>query len=159
MDIKLARGKKVTLGTVSHATMRPEDLIPAFLAEIEYLATKKSAQRVRGEIRKIRQECRAGDFSEQERDDYILELLFDALGSIAPPLCYFGAHEGDGADYGFWFSPESLDEGIRYGSIIRVDAGDAYPDRLGTADYIAEVTDHGNVTIIDRNGEVVLEVV
>jgi hypothetical protein len=34
--------------------------------------------------------------------DWLLSDLFDALNDIAPDGCYFGAHPGNGSDYGFW---------------------------------------------------------
>ncbi|MCS2443096.1 hypothetical protein NXX09_24160 [Bacteroides uniformis] len=32
----------------------------------------------------------------------LLESLFDTLDSYSPEGYYFGAHLGDGSDYGFW---------------------------------------------------------
>ena len=37
-----------------------------------------------------------------EDADELVHELFDALNDIAPKGCYFGAHPGDGSDYGFW---------------------------------------------------------
>lgn len=35
-----------------------------------------------------------------------LQEIFDEMNEIAPEGHYFGAHEGDGADYGYWVIPE-----------------------------------------------------
>jgi hypothetical protein len=34
--------------------------------------------------------------------DFVLDEIFERLNNIAPDDCYFGAHEGDGALFGFW---------------------------------------------------------
>jgi len=47
-----------------------------------------------------------------ESDDahYDLEVLFDAMNEYAPEGFYFGAHPGDGADYGFWLSESFVED-------------------------------------------------
>jgi hypothetical protein len=39
---------------------------------------------------------------------FILDDVTDALVALAPPHVYFGSLEGDGADFGFWPSPEPI---------------------------------------------------
>lgn len=45
-----------------------------------------------------------------EGAEYLIEALFDAINEIAPEGTYFGAHEGDGSDYGFWSYEDEDDE-------------------------------------------------
>ena len=95
-------------GTVSRATMRNQDLIPCFLEVLE----------------KLDPNGYAGYLDGLESENYILDVflnldddhefwysmdateicceLFDLLGEHAPDGYYFGAHVGDGSDYGFW---------------------------------------------------------
>ena len=83
-------------GTVSHGTMRNEDLIPCF-AEVLFAIPKGTAH-FGGLI------CDANtltDYGSEEAYD-ILNMLFDALNYFAPEGYYFGAHPGDGSDFGFW---------------------------------------------------------
>ena len=101
-------------GTVSHGTMRSEDLIPCFmdaldtLKEAESLSTYQNIRRFRdidtllGNIEHRQHKSSWSAYYESEDADHDLDALFDALEVYAPPDCYFGAHEGDGADYGFW---------------------------------------------------------
>ena len=141
------------LGTVSHATMRPQDLIPAFIAKIEELK-----EHIPGDL-----ECGThleytnlpnydqlavidddDEYWESDAASYDLESLFETLNELAPKFVYFGTHPGDGADFGFWPDMNSLNENLR-------------PDTAeGNGEYflwedevIVQVSDHGNVTVMD----------
>jgi hypothetical protein len=76
------------IGSLSTGTMLPAHLIPTFMAELPA-------------DHKLRREYDEHGYNVAEEDD-ILEMLFDALDNLAPDGTYFGAHPGDGADYGFW---------------------------------------------------------
>lgn len=88
---------RVELGSISSGTMRPEDLIPAFLSEIERLDAKRGA-----ELRSTYSDVIEADDYDSEDAAWLLDKLFDTLEELAPEGFYFGAHPGDGADYGFW---------------------------------------------------------
>lgn len=89
--------RKAQVGTVISCTMRPEDLIPAFFGELRQLAPQKANEIYRGHG------CiDANDGYDSEEADWLLSDLFDALDECSPEGCYFGAHPGDGCDYGFW---------------------------------------------------------
>ena len=93
--LKLRENVIVELGTVSHGTMRNEDLMSTFEQEIKRLTIPESFQKIRNE-RKLWK--KSGKFW---KSDYV-NFLFDKLDELAPEDCYFGATEGDGSDYGFW---------------------------------------------------------
>lgn len=95
-------------GTVSHGTMRSQDLIPRFLEVLEQLDPNGHA----------------GYLDGLEADNYNLDVLlnldddhefwdsgaaweicyelFGLLEQHAPDDYYFGSHIGNGSDYGFW---------------------------------------------------------
>jgi len=97
-------------GTVSRATMRTQDLVPAFVEVLEkhspehWYATKTAFT---VEFNMVYRE-----FLELPDDDprwssealmYILnEDIWEAMQEIAPDGYYFGASKGDGSDYGYW---------------------------------------------------------
>ena len=146
-----------TLGSVSSATLRTEDLIPAFIDALDSvkdaLSTSGNPENAKavaaldsllGKIE--RRSAKAGYFeSDRAQDD--LESLTQELEAFAPPLTYFGSHEGDGADFGFWISWDSISEAEHSGELIRVNAGDEWPESAADAEYVLEVTDHGNATL------------
>ena len=143
--------QRAELGTISHGTMRPEDLIPDFVSELERLAGADSAY---AEL--IRDANAIEDFDSDGAAD-ILDSLFDALNDFAPPYAYFGAHPGDGSDYGFWLS-EDFQQMVRDNGGIEIEAGDEIP-----AEYAGEVlaiTDHGNATLyyVEKPGAEPIEV-
>ncbi len=91
-----------------------------------------------------------------EDEEHMLEALFEALDACSPPFSRFGAHNGDGCDYGFWLDMDSLDEAVRDGDVLKVNAGDEWPDvagmRVAGYEYVLEVSDHGNMTLYTLEG-------
>lgn len=85
--------KKAQPGTVIHGTLRPEDLVPAFLDCLEAL-DPKAANELRHNI---------PEYGTDEMMEFLNEDLWDALNLHAPPHHYFGGHPGDPADIGFWY--------------------------------------------------------
>ena len=83
--------------SISHGTMRSEHLIPEFLGVLKIYAPNKYDAYV-----KANPEVLDLNGLDDETLGYIVEELFDALNDIAPEGTYFGAHPGDGSDYGFW---------------------------------------------------------
>ena len=155
--------KYPSIGTVSEGTMRPEDLIPEFMAVIERYAPERYEAILESDD--YPQALEDGDYPDYEGACQFLESLFDAMNEIGAPYTYFGASEGDGADYGYWPSIESLEEDTHYvNGAIKVNAGDDWgyadgriaingePHGLGGGEsigYVMSVSDHGNVTLYD----------
>ena len=88
------------LGSISTGTLRPEDLAPVFIEELL----------IRG--------VDAGGVPED------MDELYEALNDVCPPFVYFGAREGDGADFGFWVDNVAVDDAITTASENK--EGDAY---------------------------------
>lgn len=127
------------LGSVSSGTMRPEDLIPTLISELK--SQKPLARRHRRLVREINQRMNAGDYFELEDADRDLESLFDALNEYAPSYFYFGAHPGDGSDYGYWLSECFTEDfgGLKVNDLSEVPTGH-------TGEVLI-VNDHGNMTL------------
>lgn len=130
------------IGTVSHGTMRTVDLLDIFAAE---LAPHKLSAAHRKLVREAQSLVSKGEdheaFSDGTADDVLSE-LFDAMDAYAPPYVNFGAHEADGADYGYWPSWGAIEEDRRSGDLPNAD--DVPKNYTGLA---VEVNDHGNVTL------------
>jgi hypothetical protein len=75
-------------GSISVDTLLTEDLIAAFFSELEVVDFEKYT---------FLWETYEGMLSM-----FLHEELWDAMQEIAPDGHYFGAHPGDGADFGFW---------------------------------------------------------
>ena len=93
-------------GSVIHGTMRYQDLIPAFLTCLEEVDPAAHAQMLMGSFGPIpayvQDEGDDSDWWTSEDARWLLEALFEALDACAPEGHYFGAHPGDGSDYGYW---------------------------------------------------------
>lgn len=93
-------------GTVSHATMRSQDLIPAFLGVLrEFHPGAHHA--ILSDIPADALEDHEHEWWKSDDCSWILnEDIWSAMEEIAPEGHYFGAHPGDGSDYGFWSCEE-----------------------------------------------------
>ena len=118
------------LGSISTGTLKPEDLAPVFIEEL------------------LSRGVDAGDVPED------MDGLYNALDNICPPFVYFGTLEGDGADFGFWPDRDSLGQAL-YGSDFDT-PGEFTLDDDGV---IVQVSDHGNVTVMDMERNVLWSVV
>lgn len=132
-----------SIGSISSGTMRAEDLIPEFAWNLDYYLKRQPRSFPRKEHRAlIREANKITDFDSEE-SGYVLEELFDALNEYAPPYFYFGAHEGDGSDYGFWLNPHSFNEKDWEG--LKVEDTSEVPK--GYRGEVLHVNDHGNMTL------------
>lgn len=158
------RPRVLSLGTISSATLRTEDLIPAFVSVLEDLQLPRAA---RNEVRAIDRRASAAD----EDSDYWsgdesaedLEQLQTIAESVAPDYCYVGSLEGDGAEIGVWPVSEILEDtrpGGYDGCIGRSDRSGNGPGPDTPAEYshFLQVNDHGNATLYRRAGRRWIEV-
>lgn len=107
-------GGFISEGTVSHGTLRTQDLLRSFADEYERVLPFNSSS-LCSEARE------AADMLDKptarqpqgfaEIADDILTSLFDSLQTVAArENLTFGAHDGDGSDFGYWAG--DADDGI-----------------------------------------------
>lgn len=95
----------ILVGTVISGTLRPQDLIPEFFNELKRVDMDAYAQTIMNNYRVpayVFDEGNDSEWWDSEDAMWMLESLIDALNDAAPEGYYFGAHEGDGADFGWW---------------------------------------------------------
>lgn len=142
----MSKFKYASVGTVSHGTMRNQDLIPTFCEELRYLGHRSK------ELTKIESRVNRALYGRHGEDDayftdevssWDLESLFDMLNDHALPYMYFGAHVGDGSDYGFWVDYEYLDydffDGLKVNDLSEV------PEKH--TGEVLHINDHGNLAL------------
>jgi hypothetical protein len=144
------------LGTISHGTLRTEDLLDTFASELEDLVQRNAKEwcSAQGRIRRDTYMELIGEAQdldvENDDDDIGSELLMqleDSLQDFAAPYSHFGSHEGDGSDYGFWpdFDALAMDDVLKVSDLAEVPAN--------TVCEVMLVNDHGNVTLYTANGD------
>lgn len=165
---------QASIGTISHGTLRSEDLLSAFADELERL---DSADKPNRYLIDQARKCEADDADAMD----IINELIDALNECAPPYCYFGTNEGDGSDFGFWPCMDQIEElphigdpgdhPINLAQAIVAAVNDSDAREASTLAYrLAEnsaaigedcafVNDHGNVTVYAADGSVIINFV
>ena len=140
---------KVNIGTLIHGTLRSEDLLPAFSAELSHLSDGQhplitEIEQFDWYSEDIRLDI---DDSQQEIASDLVNDLMDALNEYAPAHVYFGTLEGDGSDFGFWPDADSFESCDRH--VMETPGplhGDAEWFDLDCG-VIVQVNDHGNITV------------
>ena len=164
------------LGSISTGTLRQQDLLSAFAQKLSSLESTKFYAEVGPDSLELYhgselvQQAPAmlnaldnttslatGAVSNPYVAEY-LDWLTDALQEYCPPFIYFGTLEGDGADFGFWPDTESLGDALQDTALDWSDnawdwdLGDYILDDHGV---IVQVSDHGNVTVMDLDRNVI----
>ena len=135
------------IGSISTGTLRPEDLLPTFARELErhapdhHLVTEANNILVWDD----------GGASE------LINEIQDELQNHCPPFVYFGSLEGDGADFGYWVDMDALNEALvdPYFALIE---GEIYQIPRDE-EVLIKRNDHGNVTVMDMERNVLWAVV
>jgi hypothetical protein len=144
------------LGSISHGTLRLKDLIPVFIDTIHRLTTPDMPT---VSIDWIGADARLFDddfFTSDDADQTMVELV-EVLNELCPPFVYFGTLEGDGADFGFWPDMPRITEEMRnYPENYDTTSGEV---TLTDDNVIVQVSDHGNVTLMDMERNVIWSVV
>lgn len=90
--------------SVSEGTCKRDDIINAISLFVASLDENVDTQKVDSYLTEYYEELANSrdDPEDNEEFEFIFNDILDAMSDIAPEGCYFGAHPGDGADYGFW---------------------------------------------------------
>jgi hypothetical protein len=145
-----------TIGSISHGTHRPQDLIGSYLWELKSLLPVYEYQELTGKLddmvkRTVTADALSDDdFDPSEAIDEArseaLQYLTEQLEALAPVYTYFGAHPGDGSDFGFWpdFDGMDRDAGGKDADLFKVSDTAEAEGYTGT---VMHVNDHGNVEL------------
>lgn len=137
--------------TVSWGTHRPDDLIPKFMAVLKEYG-KEAYDKYVSENPEVEDWKKLDD----ETKGWVVDELFDLLDGIAPEDCYFGAHPGDGADFGFWQVDESKKNEAKYDGPITLYGSTRYDDAEEAQKFLDGISG-GQVKVSkDRNGDMLI---
>lgn len=143
------------LGSISTGTLKIDDLLEATATTLNNLGSTVTT-----------------DTHTWEYDDeMLLSIYMEALNELCPPFVYFGTHPGDGADFGFWPDMNRLDEELyNQTGAPHLDKVPSYclpmhqdypygEIELKDDNVIVQLSDHGNVTVMDMERNVIWSVV
>lgn len=139
------------IGSISANTYDKCDIALAIHTEIDYVNSYHNAQIEIPEPYEGFDGFDSDDtfWTTDEACEY-LEKLYDLMNENAPAYSYFGSHEGNSSDVGFWPNREEIDE------LPSVESGEEAKE-LG--EDCRQVNDHGNLTVWGGDGKEIWSIV
>ena len=105
---------QIQAGTIIAGTLRNEDLLVALSQELDAIrGDSKAHHRLvsdalnMADLMERQYYLSDGRNADEGEASEIVNELFNALNEYAPDGMYFGAVEGDGADFGWWYESEA----------------------------------------------------
>jgi hypothetical protein len=109
----------MTTGSITRGTLRPEDLIPRFAETLQHLVESRLKDLIENpppdfdyqwdacisilkDLGRLDGNLDYDSYWEEDGHVDDLKWLNNRLNDFAPAGHYFGAHPGDGSDFGFW---------------------------------------------------------
>ena len=135
------------LGSISTGTLKPADLMATYESTLEAMLSPTDFSIAIESIYR------------HDEDSDMVCAYEDALQALCPPFVYFGTLEGDGADFGFWADFDAVDESCarkHHRCTHNPETGEIV---LEDESVIVQVNDHGNVTVMDMERNVLWSVV
>jgi hypothetical protein len=99
---------KASIGSISHGTLNVADLIISFVDELRRLEPECALVKEADAVQTLWAAGWAKIYDSEEAQE-LSSVLEEALSGHAPPNCYFGTHEGDASDFGFWPAADETD--------------------------------------------------
>lgn len=155
------------LGTISHGTMRAEDILPALLSALDGVKLSAEDRQTCDEIQEHVDAWDEGatieaddlrlaahtEYLEVEMDETLIPIAEDYV----PDYCYIGSHPGDGSDLGVWPCDELLDDttqGSYDGCCFRsTESPWSSPGLSLDHSHWLQINDHGNATLYARGAD------
>lgn len=156
MRTKAKKPTTLPLGTISHGTVKPTDLIPDFIAAMKYVQAARPDRLKLDALEKEFARITSNDIVLEGDEDALDEVLVDVMTimeNYVPAYCRFGSHEGDGSDYGVWVDDNAIDfakenDDLHHGeNPPQPDDYNGNPPR-----FWLQTNDHGNATLFRYSG-------
>jgi len=155
----------MNIGSISHGTLRTQDLLTACADEIDKILDTDSGETTytaRLSVMTIRDSARGCAAALEARDDHDETPAIDDLDSIAdetlqecyellsectPAYCYFGAHAGDGSDLGCWPDMGQIEADLESGELAKISDPNELDSLPTDCCGAVHVSDHGNLAL------------
>lgn len=153
--------KQLQIGVLSEGRLRPQDILPVLADALASVDENGNYAGLIEDAHRSAEDCDAADQAltltrDQIGDIYeyahdLRDRLYEAMQEFAPPYCYVGPHEGDGACIGTFPDSEILGMDVGDGELACIGPDQRFPAPQPSS--ALEVNDHGNMTLYQWDAE------